>query len=180
MVNSVNFFQEKTMSTSKHKDLERTTATITGIIDVGQQRPYDPTKPSQPTWALMFTTLNGEVLAKRYTKSTHSMSNIVALGQAVDVDLELDSVETLMGKQVAITVENSNTSFPKVVEVGRLESFDEPMKTIPAEHCQFVEDAAQRMRESDGKKWVMSLPAEVRRLIGSRVVLRSRGHDDQC
>lgn len=160
---------------AKNKDCERMTATITGIVDVGLQRPFDSTKPNLPTWALVFTTLDGEVLAKKYTKSTHPMSSIMALGQTLDVALEIESVESLLGKQVAIAVENANTGLAKIMEVSRLESFDEPIESTAPERCQFVEDVTERMRQPDAKKWVMSLPAELRRLIGNRVVLRIGG-----
>lgn len=155
------------------RDLSRVTATITGVIDAGLQRPFDASKPNQPTWAVLFSTAEGELLARKYNKSSHAMSAMVALGQAAGVDLEFGSPAELLGKAIALSVDVATPKFPKVTEVSRLEEFDEPMSVITLDRCQFVEDVSARLKESDAKAWVMSLPAEARRLIGSRIVLRT-------
>lgn len=164
------------MSATQSKPRERFTATVTGIVDVGHQRPFDSSKPTQPTWAVIFTTSDGDVLARKYAKSQHSMSAIVALGQAVDVDLEHDAIQALLGTQVAIVVESADTAFAKVVETSRLEAFDALMDPIPLERCKCVGDVSVAIAAAGAKAWVMSLPQEVRRLIGSRVVLRGGDH----
>jgi hypothetical protein len=154
-------------------NLSRVTATITGVIDAGLQRPFDTFKPNQPTWAVLFTTADGEVLTRKYNKSSHAMCAMVALGQAAGVDLEFGSPAELLGKAVALSVDVTTPKFPKVTEVSRREDFDEPMPEITPDRCQFVEEVSARLKESDAKSWVMSLPAEARRLIGSRIVLRT-------
>ena len=155
------------------RDLSRVTATITGVIDAGLQRPFDASKPNQPTWAVLFLTAEGELLVRKYNKSSHAMSAMVALGQNVGVDLEFGSPAKLLGKPVALTIDVTTQKFPKVTEVSRLEDFDEQMVVITPDRCQFVEDISARLKESDAKTWVMALPAEARRLIGGRIINRT-------
>ena len=159
----------------KNKQLTRVIATISGVIDVGMQPAFELGNPPVACIALIFTTTDGELMAKKYSRNMHPMSALSQLAQMLGVNLSEGISDHILNRTVALSVVDIETSFPKITEVMRLEEFDDPMPSLGAVTTNFVLDLGDKMRSPEAKSWIMSLPTEVRRLIGSRVVPRIGG-----
>lgn len=176
----MNFTSNTQSRTPPKPEAGRHTAYIAGLIDVGLQAAFDPSRPPVQNVAVVFKLGNGGELVKKFSISFHPMSSLSGLFQSA-IGVSPDSAQSwdifenfwngcqiLLGAQVAVELVLSNGGI-KVLQVSPVESFDDVLEVPEIGADVVVSNLDERLVTPDAKQWVMGLNQEVRRFISQRI-----------
>ena len=168
---SINIKLSGTDKNRSVKESGRYTAVISQIVDVGIQPGYDGRDP-QHCVALVFRLNGGATIVKKVSVSDHPMSTLMEIVRAACVNqgdhCDDTQISDLIGKAVAVEVSVQGV-YARVDQVSTLEDFDDKADSLPEAEYQFIDNIESRLTGTEAKAFVMSLHADVRRLLSSRI-----------
>jgi hypothetical protein len=145
----------------------RHAAKITQVVNVGLQKAFDPSDPPEAKLGIAFELEGGTVVARTVTASGSQFSLLGQVVEAVGLDADELDLGNLLGRDLAIEIDQNDRGFIKITAFSPLEDFEDPIKGT-AEALSFdVDDMPKDKAEAN--RVLRALHAEIRQAISRRV-----------